>query len=833
MPPQTANGSSSEPSPAPRRSAPLNRRTLAAAALAAAGFLIGPPAVRAQAASDSAGAYVDSIEVVGNARNTRETIINSAGIPTHQAITYRDVARGIQNLMALGQFDDVAIERRDGEHGEQILVIAVRERPILLRTAIRGVEKLSERSVRDRIDLPIGRPLDPAALAKAKLRIDSLYEDAGYYLATITADVARPDSGHARVVFDIHEGRRVAISAIDIQGNHDFTDEQIVGKLKTKPEGFWWFRRGDYSDDRLREDLESRLPAFYGSHGYIDFRVLRDTLLVDAANGKATLVVQIDEGRPYRVGTVDVDGNRYLSTQDVMALNPFAARPGVGLGCVVHSCQPDTSWFDETRWDAATQRLRTAYNNAGYIYANVSPDMQRVEPADTTQPPSVNLTWRIDEGRPAIVNRVDIVGNESTHERVIRDAIVILPGDVFAQDRVIKSYQNISNLGFFQQPLPFPDSRPVNQADPYSDIDLIFHVEEKHTGNVNFGASVGQGTGVGGFLGLDEPNLFGLGKRGQVQWQFGQNINDFNLTYTDPGISGSRISGQATLENSRLRYTIADLGEITTRGGTIQLGFPLPRSRYSRLFVSYDLEVEHYTGAAAALTGTFNCANCLRSAIDLSFMRDTRVDMPFPTGGAMHQATASFTGGPLGGTATFQRYDLEGRWYAPAGRLGGSAAYGSGIKLVLGLTTKAGFVFGNTGPFFRQLYTMGGTQYGIPLRGYDEFSITPNGFDPNASANTQVQESAFGRSYFASTAEFGARFSQQIYASMFYDAGNVWAEPSGFNPTRLFRGAGFGVSLITPLGPIGIDLAYGFDRTDTAGRPAPGWKVHFKVGNFF
>jgi len=140
-------------------------------------------------------------------------------------------------------------------------------------------------------------------------------------------------------------------------------------------------------------------------------------------------------------------------------------------------------------------------------------------------------------------------------------------------------------------------------------------------------------------------------------------------------------------------------------------------------------------------------------------------------------------------------------------------------------------VFG-TSPFFDQLFTMGGVQYGIPLRGYDEFSITPRGFDPTAS-NGQASASSFGKAYFATTGEIGARISQMFYLSTFVDAGNVWARAEEFNPTRLFRGAGIGVSIISPLGPIGIDWAYGFDRTDTFGRPAPGFKLHFKLGNFF
>jgi outer membrane protein insertion porin family len=787
-------------------------------------------AMPAQDVQPGQGALIDSIEVEGLRRNSRETVINAAGIPLRTPITYRDVQRAIRNLNALGQFDDVVVERRSGDGGEEILVITVRERPLLIRSVVRGAEKVSERAVRDRIEIPVGRPLDPMLVELARLRIDSLYESEGYYLADVRPLLVPQDSTSVRVLFEITEGRRVAISGIRIEGNTHFSDGQIVGQMRTRPEGFFWFQKGEYAEEKLREDLEQRLPEFYGARGYIDFRVVGDTLLVAPDGGKATLVITVEEGRPYRIGEVTVDGNRFFSSDQIMTLNPFRGEQRGGIGCLVRSCARDTTrYFDQKKWDDATTQLRTQYANQGYIYADVRPMVERIEPPESGLAPLVNLRWQVQEGRPAIINRVDIVGNDVTHERVIREAIVVLPGDVFAQERVLRSYQNIGNLGFFQQPLPFPDTRPANDQ---GDIDLIFRVEERHTGNVNFGASVGQGTGVGGFLGLDEPNLFGQGKRGRLQWQFGRNINDFDISYTDPMLGGSRVSGTVALHNTRIRYTIADLGRIQSRGGSLQFGFPLPRSRYSRLFASYGIEFESYSGASRNLAGSLRCADCARSTLGFSFIRDTRIDLPFATGGSMHQASANFTGGPLGGSATFQRYDLEGRWYAPAGRLGGEGPAGAGVRLVLALSTKAGFVFGNAGPFFRQLFAMGGTQFGVPLRGYDEFAITPDGFNPRAGL-AGVPRDAFGASYFAMTAEFGARFSQQIYASLFYDAGNVWRDASGFNPTRLFRGAGAGVALITPLGPLGLDYAYGFDRTDFQGRPAPGWKLHFKIGTFF
>jgi len=801
-------------------------RAALALAVAAAGVALAGRPAPAQEPAGLAG-RVDSIAIEGNVRVTRATILTAAGIALRTPVGFRDVQRAIHALYDTDQFDSVAVMRIVGADSAEILLIRLTERPLLSRVTVRGADQLSERAVRDRVDLPAGRPLNPGNIERARQRIDSLYEAEGYYLADVKPTIIPEDSTHVRVVLDVEEGRRIAVAAVRIEGASAFPVGEIVAHMKTRPEGFFWWQSGEYGKENVREDLEERLPGFYASHGYVDFRVLHDTLLVDHGTGKATLVVTVDEGRPYEVGTVRVVGNHRFSTDEVLTLNPFA-HPASGLGCVLKSCGGPV-WFDQNRWDDATTKLRTQYSNQGYIYAQIDPLIQRLEPADSTGLPRVNLTWNITEGRPALINKIEIAGNDVTHERVIREALVILPGDVFAQDRVIRSYQNISNLGFFQQPLPFPDTRTANDQ---GDIDLIFKVQEKRTGNVNFGASMGQGTGLGGFLGLDEPNLFGEGKKGHIQWQFGANINQLDLSYSDPSLGGSLVSGTIGLHDTRTRYTIADLGQITSRGGSLQFGLPVAHSRYSRLFPSYAIDFESYSGNSALLAGSLRCTDCMRSTLGVTFVRDTRIDMPFPTGGTMHSVSLALNGGPLGGSATFQKVDVEGHWYAPAGTLGGSGPAGGGVHLVLALGSKAGFVFGNAGPFFDQLYTMGGTQYGIPLRGYDEFSITPQGFNPAASTGG-VPRSAFGRSYFASTAEFGLRFSQSIYGSFFYDMGNVWAAPSDFNPTRLFRGAGFGVAVVTPLGPLGLDLGYGFDKVNSAGQPAPGWKLHFKIGNFF
>jgi outer membrane protein insertion porin family len=470
--------------------------------------------------------------------------------------------------------------------------------------------------------------------------------------------------------------------------------------------------------------------------------------------------------------------------------------------------------------------VQQAYYNEGYVYAQVRPELiRRTDPQGN---PVVDLRWTIEEGRPAIVARIEIRGNDITYERVIRDAIVLIPGDVFRQNALIQSYQNISNLGFFQQPIPPPDTRPNEQGD----LDVTFNVTEKRTGNVNFGATIGQGTGVGGFLGLDEANLFGQGKRGQFQWQFGQNVNDFQISYTDPALRESRVSGTLTLYNRRVRYRIADLGQLRRRGGQLQFGFPLFGDRYTRLFLNYGLDQQSFTGSSTntAFRQRFLCQDCVRSSVGTTLLRDRRIDLPFATAGSMMSVNLAQNGGVLGGTGNFQKVEIESHFYAPLGQLGGAANHAP-IKFTLGLSARSGFVFGDS-PFFEQLFSMGGTQFGIPLRGYDEFSVTPKGYDPLASVRGASPD-AVGKSYFTATGEFGVRLSQSMYFSAFVDAGNVWADAQHFNPTKLFRGAGIGVSVISPLGPIGLDYAFGFDKVDEQGRPDPSWKLHFRLGNVF
>lgn len=806
----------------------MQKLTLAALAMA----MVVTPLV---AQEDVVGrcATPDSIAVSGNKRIPATTILLDAGLSPKVPLNAPAVQRAIKNLFAGGQFEaNIAISCAvtPGATGMAVYTIQVNERPILDFVDVTGPKAVSIGDVRGVVDLLIGRAIDPSQVARSVQRIDSIYQGAGFTLVRIRPETTFVADNHATVMFKVDEGRRLAISGIQVHGNSAVPAKTIAKSMKTKPEGFFFWQGGRFDQEAYARDVGDTIPSLYFNKGYIDFQLLKDTIIVDRERGKGLVDLTLTEGKQYKVGSFEVTGSKRFSSQEIGRFFPFnntAPTLQERVKALVARKSAVMNVFDQSVWEDATSKVRQAYGTEGYIYAQVRPIVDRQHSATGDV---VNLRWDVQEGSPAIVNRIEIIGNDYTHENCIRDQMVIIPGGVFNQDALIRSWRSIQNLGFFET-LPPPETR---QANDQGDVDVIFKVKEKRTGNVNFGASMGQGTGLGGFIGLDQPNLFGKCKRGSLNWQYGRYINDFQLSYTDPAIKQSLISGTLSAYRSQSRYTIADLGQTTRTGGSLRFAFPFMKSRYARVGVSYGAEAIRYgTDGLLGSVTTNQCAGCIRSTVGVDISRDTRIEIPFPTDGMLQSFNAQFNGGPLGGTASFQRYTTEFKTYTTLARFGGDKPGTQPIKLVAGVSQRAGFVFGNPGPFFSsQSFSLGGVQYGEPLRGYPEFSITPYGFNGGTST-TSATRLSFGNTFFSANAEVGLRFSEQFYASFFYDAGNLWLRPRDFNPTRLFRGAGIGASVISPLGPLGLDWAYGFDRVDASGKPDPKWQLHFRLGQFF
>ena len=356
-------------------------------------------------------------------------------------------------------------------------------------------------------------------------------------------------------------------------------------------------------------------------------------------------------------------------------------------------------------------------------------------------------------------------------------------------------------------------------------MDVTFTVTEKPTGAVNFGTSVGGGTGgLSGFVGYDQPNLFGKGKSGSMRWDFGQYQNNQTLTYVDPGVFESLVSASVSLFNARDRFISFQSGRRRRIGGEVRLGFLIPGARFTRFFTGYGLSLTRLelTGRGRD-TSLFGRPAATQSTVSLGLTRATLNHPLFPTIGSRQSINVAFTGGPLGGDGEFIKYTADGTWWLPVGTMGGDGGGAGGNVLALGMTMRLGALQGNSAPFPFDRFWMGGVQFGQQLRGYDETTVTPLGyFDEGSRAIRDIDR--LGSAFFSLTAEIAMRMGSMMSASLFMDAGNVWRQAAEIDPTQLFRGVGMGLMLVTPFGPVGLDYAYGFDKVN------PGWQLHFRLG---
>jgi len=798
-------------------------RRLPLAVLALGVALAAPVAARAQQQPAARTVTVDSVVVRGNHRVSPTRVIELSGLRSGETVSFPTVQDAIHKLYASGQFEAVSVSVTPGSPA--IFYIDVTERPLVASYGFRGLEHVSASTVKDTARLVDGEPLSPTRISRAEETLRAMLSKAGFPRPAIDTTMLAAEGGY-RVVFDVDEGPRLAITRIDFEGNDHFPDGDLRGAMSTGQEGFLWTHTGEFRRDRFRQDLQENLPAFYAAHGYIDMAVAGDTVIVDPTTGKGRIEVRVDEGPQYQLSSFQVRGNRRFPAQALESrFRPVDAPP-------LDSLPPgELPPFDQAAFQDATGKIGDLYRDAGYLRAQVVPEVERVPPSQSGGRHLVKVAWDIEEGEPAYVHRVQVTGNSYTHDYVIRQQLTILPGDIYSQQRLIQSVKNIQSTGFFEQ-LPPNEAVKIQPLDN-GDVDITLKVKEKQTGNLNFGASASAVTGLAGFIGYDQPNLFGEAKSGHFRWLFGGRSQDIEVRYQDPAIMGSKYSGSISLLHSRDIYTYVNLGERRQTGGSLEFGLPVFGLRGTRLFAGYSLFREKTSNlnlvgltpeqASVLLSGT-------RSTFSLRLVRDTRQGGLFPVAGSRNEIDAAYTGGPLGGDGGYAKYKFESQWYVPVAEIGGGLGK-TPIQFTGGLTFRGGFVVGNN-PFFRERFLMGGVQLGEQLRGYDEGTVTPLGHIPRSNRNISTIDRA-GESFFGTTAQFGVKLSSSLFADAFVDAGNVWSTAAEFNPTDLLVGAGVGVSLVTPFGPLGIDYAYGFDRRDVLGRPDPGWKLHFKFGNIF
>ena len=724
----------------------MPRAVISALILVAA---FGPAAALAQGAAQPC-AIPDSVAVSGISRIPKSTVIADAGLKPGDTLNYRVVQRAIKNLFATGNYDDIQVHCDvNPVSGKATLLVHLIERPLLASVTVTGAQVVSTSTVRGVIDLPVGRPVDPALVAHSRRarRFD------------LPREGLLPREGEGR----LHRRGRAAQARLQrrrgapardhrrpVQGEQAGQDLHAHrGDARRRPKGTSSGRRASSTRTSSPPTSASGCVKVYREPGLHRLPGAADTIVVDATTGKGIIVVYLNEGPKYLVGTFEVVGNRHFSTEEIRAYYPFTGQgPSITqqLMSVVKGELPDPRAFNEETWDEATGPRAPALQQRG-LHLRVGPPDRR---------PRAEHRHHA-HGEPAL-------GDRRAH-----------PGDD-QQDR--HHGQRLHHRGVHPRAARDPAGRRVQPGPPAAQLP-----ERPEHGLLRVAAAAaGHAAGER------------AGRRGHRLPREGEEDRHDQLRRL-----GGTGDGRRRLHRPRpaepLRHLQAREPAVAVR--PLQQRLPAHVHRpvvASHADLGVGLGVPHphrstssptsagASGRAARSSSASRCAgrpsrgsSCrtarrrcsspaasrwcdtnvntnknFRSTLGVSLTHDNRVDMPFASGGSLRTIGVQFNGGPLGGTATSSGSRARSGTTTRSRRSAAATPGSQPIKVVLGLTARTGFVFGNTGSFFySQLFTMGGTQYGEMLRGYPSFSITPHGYSPGSTQQAQV--ASFGSSFFSMT----------------------------------------------------------------------------------
>ena len=764
------------------------RRGAVSILLALVFALLGPQVSSAQ--EEGNGIKITSIEVqyTGPETISRDRIL--AQMRTKVGQNYSDgiAEEDIRTLYNTGQVQNVRIFGQPQGDGVKVIV-AVQTRAIVNEIEIDGASRISAKTLRKKIKLKVNSPVDEDALGTGRQDIIEAYRAKGYNDVDVQYRLESNEArGTSRVVYTINEGAKGVISRVRFDGNTVFSDRALRKQMKTRPKTLISFldKSGRLDEAQLQQDLDA-LREYYQNHGYIDVEI--SPARREVSNGRSVLVIPIVEGKKYHVGHISVSGVKVSSPEKVRK--------------VLKMKDGDVYSPKVIRDDA--KLLADAYGSGGYVDLVVTPQ------GIPSGPGKIDVHYTIEEGSRSFVQRINIIGNTRTKDKVIRREVLIAPGDVFSTTRVEVSKKRLDNLGYFSRVETFPEDTGVPGRK-----DLTVQVEEKRTGSLNFGAGFSTVDSVIGFVELTQgnfdltnwPTFTGGGQKFRARAQFGSSRQDYILALTEPYFLDRQLS-----VGGQIFYNEADFlsSVYNQRNYGLALNARKAVARFTSASIEYRLENIDIFDVSPSVSQAIGLEEGSRtkSQITTSLVYDSR-DNPFLTHrGQRFVLTPYIAGGFLGGDTQTYGFDLEGSQYF-------SLPYDMILLFNAEIASVDTWGSGDRVPIFDRLFLGGAND----LRGFSFRDVGPK--DANG-------EPLGGKTKARATVELTFPIIEKVRAAVFYDIGFV--EPKAFNAGgRPASDVGVGLRLDLPIGPLRLD--YGFP-IQTGGNNGDTGKFNFNVGYQF
>ena len=511
-----------------------------------------PDATRAGAAAERT---IRSIAVRGNQRLEPETIRAYANLSPGQTYTAQSLDQALKDLYATQLFADVTINGADTGN----LVIAVRENPVINRIILEGNKRLKDDKITPEIKLAPRQIFTRSAVRADVDRILELYRRQGRFAARVDPKIVQLDQNRVDVVFEIYEGDLAKVRAINILGNTHYSDERLRKEMYTRQTGgsLGFLKSNDtYDPDRLAAD-QQKLRAFYLTEGYADFRVVQALAELTPDRRDFVITYVVDEGPRYRFGTVEADS----------ALRDFPKRKILQVAKIKSG-----SWFNAKQVEDAVTNLNEAAGNLGYAFADINPAYNR-----DAEKRLMNLTIRVAPTPRVYVERIDITGNTTTRDKVIRREFRLNEGDAFNALKVKRSQDRIQSLGFFQDKLEIKQS----EGSAPDRVVLGVNVEEKPTGQLSLSGGYSSLEKFVVQLAVSQNNFMGKGQSLDASVNYSVYSKSVELGLVDPYFLDKSILVGANLFRRDYRsFNFVGSPRNTTysqtsTGGALRLGFPV------------------------------------------------------------------------------------------------------------------------------------------------------------------------------------------------------------------------------------------------------------------
>lgn len=651
------------------------------------------------------------------------------------------------------------------------------ERAPVYSIALGGNRAFSDQQILKRLALKVGRFYDEEAVLTAVKSLERFYRKSGYPLArTDFQPRYRLERNEIEVAVNIEEGepqgKKIKVEKITFKGNSAMSSKLLRKQMLTGRV---------FSEETLAEDMDA-VEFLYRKNGFMSARIAEKTVTYNEEGTRISIELTINEGQQTIISGLEVKGNNLFKEDELLRES--------GLKTGAH--------FDPWAAEDEVLRITSLYFQKGYIYARVSYKREFTEDRS-----GVILAYTVSEGIPVRIGKIIIQGNNLTEDKVIRRELLIKPGDVYNPERVFKSQQRVSRLGY----LGGVRIAPVDEGVVEEEKDLILSVKERKAGALEFGAGYGTEERFRGFAELSHRNLFGTGASARLRGDISSLETSYLIDFKKPWLFDFPVDGRFSLIDQTLTRTSYSLEKYG-----VVVGLDKDLTEFVKGSIQYEYEISRLFDVDPGAVVAPEDSGTLRiGTVSPIIIRDSR-DNPFnPTKGSVNSFKLDYSPGVATlSEVEFVRYIFQSSWYAPLSK-----------RVVLGLSARGGWAdaFGNTTeiPISKRFFLGGRTT----VRGFALDSIGPKGADGSPTG---------GDAYLNLNSEVRFPIYKNIGGLIFVDAGNVWLK---MNETvdifDLRRSAGTGIRYMTPIGPLSFDIGWKLDQKP--GESA--WEWHFTIGNVF